>query len=278
VIHVPSGKVDEVSAELLPRADGRPLVALGGGRVIDTAKAIAGATGSRCAAIPTTLSGAPMTPFHRLPAGIEGARFARPALVVAEPGLMTSQPAPQRAASAMNALAHAMESLYTPLANPVAELAALRAAELFAETVLEDEPDRGRLALAALLAGYAVGTTGLAVHHALCQTVVRVCGAPHAQTNAVVLPHSARLMAPRAPGELGALARALGDETGEPDAAAGRIAKLAARSGHTRLSTLGVEESQLERVVEAVLPHPGLAATPEPPDREELLALLRAAV
>ena len=28
----------------------------------------------------------------------------------------------------MNSLAHAMESLYTPLANPVAELAALRAA------------------------------------------------------------------------------------------------------------------------------------------------------
>ena len=30
---------------------------------------------------------------------------------------MASQPAPQRAASAMNGLAHAMESLYTPLAN-----------------------------------------------------------------------------------------------------------------------------------------------------------------
>ena len=28
----------------------------------------------------------------------------------------------------MNALAHAMEALYTPLANPVAEIAALRAA------------------------------------------------------------------------------------------------------------------------------------------------------
>jgi maleylacetate reductase len=178
----------------------------------------------------------------------------------------------------MNSLAHAMESLYTPLANPVAELAALRAAELFAETVPEDEPDPERLAVAALLAGYAVGTTGLAVHHAVCQMVVRVCGAPHAETNAVVLPHSARLMAARAPGEMGALARALGDGTGDPDAAAGRIAKLAARSGHTRLSTLGVEESQLERVVEAVLQHPGLGATPEPPTGEELLALLHAAL
>ena len=32
----------------------------------------------------------------------------------------------------MNALAHAMEALYTPIANPVAELAALRAATLIA--------------------------------------------------------------------------------------------------------------------------------------------------
>jgi alcohol dehydrogenase class IV len=275
-LQVPPGRVDQISAELLPGAGDRPLVALGGGRVIDTAKAIAGATDGRCAAIPTTLSGAPMTPFHRVPAGVEGARFARPALVVAEPELMTSQTGPQRAASAMNALAHAMEALYTPLANPVAELAALRAAELFAETVPDDDPDREHLALAALLGGYAVGTTGLAVHHALCQTVVRVCGTPHAETNAVILPHSARLMAARAPGEIGALARALGDPAGDPEAAAGRLAKLAARSGHTRLSTLGVEESQLEEVVAGVLPHPGVAATPEPPGGEELLELLRA--
>jgi maleylacetate reductase len=160
----------------------------------------------------------------------------------------------------------------------VAEQAALRAAELFAETVLADDPDRERLALAALLGGYAVGTTGLAVHHALCQTVVRVCGAPHAETNAVVLPHSARLMASRAPGEIGALAQALGDESGAPEAAAGLLARLAARSGHTRLSTLGVESSQLDEVVDAVLPHPGIAATPDPPGREELLELLRAAL
>jgi alcohol dehydrogenase class IV len=278
VLGVPPGKVDEISAELLPRAEGRALVALGGGRVIDTGKAIAGAGEGRCAAIPTTLSGAPMTPFHRLPAGVEGARFARPALVIAEPALMASQAGTQRAASAMNAMAHAMESLYTPLANPVAELAALRAVELFAETVPENDPDPDRLSLAALLAGYAVGTTGLAVHHAVCQTVVRVCGVPHAETNAVILPHTARLMATRAPGEMGALARALGDEPGNPEAAAGLLARLAARSGHTRLSTLGVEESQLEEVVEAVLPHPGIAATPDPPGRDELLDLLRAAL
>ena len=73
------------------------------------------------AAIPTTLSGAELTAFHRTPAGVEGAHMVRPSLVVADPLLMASQPATELAASAMNALAHGMEALYTPLANPVAE-------------------------------------------------------------------------------------------------------------------------------------------------------------
>jgi alcohol dehydrogenase class IV len=277
VIEVPGGKVDEISAKLLDAAADRPLVALGGGRVIDTAKAIAGATeGGRCAAVPTTLSGSPMTPFHRTPAGVEGARWVRPALVVADPGLMASQPPQLLAGSAMNAWAHAMGSLYTPLANPVSELAALKAARLIAEALPAGE--RGDLALASLLAGYAVGSTGLAIHHAVCQTIVRVAGTPHAETNAVMLPHFARLMADRAPAELGRLAHALGDPEADPAAAAGLISKLAARSGHTRLSTLGVTEEQLPQIADAVQGHRGIEMTPQPPDRDQLLEVLRAAL
>lgn len=269
VLHVPPGLVDELSAELLPRVGERPLVALGGGRVIDTAKAIAGVTGAPVAAIPTTLSGAELTPFHRLPAGVEGARLVRPSLVVADPALMASQPGPELWASAMNALAHAMEALYTPLANPVAERVALRGAEaIFAE----------ELALGALLCGWASGMTGFAVHHATCQLLVRTAGSPHAQTNAVMLPHFAGLMSMRVPGVMGEFAQALGDPEGDPGAAAGRAAKLAARSGHTRLATLGVEEEHLPRVAEAVMRHPALGNTPEPPGEDELLALLRDAL
>jgi maleylacetate reductase len=265
VVHVPPGRVDEISAALLPDVVQAPLVALGGGRVIDTAKAIGGVTGAAVAAIPTTLSGAELTSFHRTPAGVEGARLVRPSLVVADPLLMTSQPATELAASAMNALAHGMEALYTPLANPVAEQAALHGAELIATD---------NLALGALLCGWASGMTGIAVHHATCQQLVRITGSPHAQTNAVMLPHFAGMMAGRVPGVMGEFARALGDPDGSPDAAAGRAAKLAARSGHTRLASLGVEEEQLPPVAAAVVKHPLLGNTPDPPDEEELLALL----
>ncbi|HEV2874643.1 MAG TPA: iron-containing alcohol dehydrogenase [Thermoleophilaceae bacterium] len=235
VVHVPVGRVDEVSAALLGKTPSElPVVGLGGGRVVDVAKAIAGATGTRCAAVPTTLSGAELTPFHRLPAGVDGGRMVRPSLVIADPDLMASAPLTRLAASAMNALAHAMEALYTPLRSPVTDLAALRAAALLADGVTHEPPGRGELALGALLAGWASGSTGIAFHHALCQTVVRTAGSPHAETNAVILPHSARLMAGRAPGPMSELARALGDGSGDPEAAAGDIARIAARSGHTQ--------------------------------------------
>ena len=279
-LEVPAGKVDAISAALLGRLDRRAsaFVALGGGRVVDTAKALAGATGGRCAALPTTLSGAEMTPFHRLPAGVEVARMVRPALVIADPELMASAPLTRLAASAMNALAHAMEALYTPLANPVCDMVALRAAALLAEGITQDPPGRDALALGAVLAGYASGATGIAVHHALSQTIVRTAGSPHAETNAVMLPHTARLMAGRAPGAMSELARALGDGTGDPESAAGDIARLAARCGHVRLATLGVGADHLPEIAAAVQGHPALAGTPDPPAEEEVLALLREAL
>jgi maleylacetate reductase len=262
---VPSGPVPEAAGAVREQVSGRPLVALGGGRVIDSAKAIGGADGVPVAAIPTTLSGAPMTRFHRMPAGVERFTLVRPALVIAEPGLMASQPMPDLAASAMNALAHAIESLYGPGAGPPSRMAARRAIELFETGLTPEDPIRDELALAAILAGYAVGCSGFAVHHAVCQTTVRLLGTPHAQTNAVVLPHSVRFVAGRDPAAV---------EGVDPDT----VARLAARAGVTTLSALGVDEGQLDWVVDAVLQHPAIGNTPGgTPSSDELRGLLDAA-
>jgi alcohol dehydrogenase class IV len=243
-------------------------VALGGGRVVDSAKAIGAADGLAVAAVTTTLSGAELTGFHRLPAGVEGKRLVRPSLVIADPALMSSAPMPLLAASAMNALAHAVEALYTPLANPVASMAALRGARLIASGLDgEGEPDRQALALGALLAGYASGQTGYAVHHVVCQTIVRVGGTPHAQTNATMLPHSVRLMRDRAPEEMRRLDEALGDPS-----------RLARRAEVTGLRALGFDEALVGDVVDAVLPRPELANTPSPPDEAELRAFVEGAL
>jgi alcohol dehydrogenase class IV len=268
-LRVPAGPVPEAAAAVRSQVDGEPLVALGGGRVIDAAKAIAGADGLACAAIPTTLSGAELTPFHRMPAGVEEWKLVRPRLVLAIPSLMASQPMPDLAASAMNALAHAVEALYTPMTSERAQEAALRGAGLIARGLGRDAPERTELALGATYAGYASGIAGIAVHHAVCQTIVREIGTPHAQTNAVMLPHFVRLMAARAPEAITALAAALGPEV--------TVGELASRSGVTRLRELGVSEDQLGAIADASAKHPAFANAPDPPDREGLLEVLRAA-
>ena len=269
--HVPPGPVPEVAARLINDVGDDPLVALGGGRVIDAAKAIAGADGLECAAIPTTLSGAEYTRFHRMPAGVDEFRLTRPSLVLAEPRTMASQPMPELAASAMNALAHAIEALYTPMANPVASMAALRAAELIASGLEPEEPRRVDLALGAVLAGWASGTAGYAVHHVVCQTIVRVAGTPHAGTNAVVLPHSVRLMTDRAPAEIERLSRALGGDAAE------RVGDLSARAGATTLGELGFDASLADRVVAEAAARPEIHNTPRPPSEEDLRTLVEAA-
>jgi alcohol dehydrogenase class IV len=201
-----------------------------------------------------------------MPAGVEQFNLVRPSLVIAEPALMASQPMPERAASAMNALAHAVESLYGPGRSPVTSMAALRAIELSESALSDEDPPRHDLALASILAGYAVGCAGFAVHHAVCQTTVRVLGTPHAQTNAVMLPHTSAFVARRDPAALQGVS---------PDT----IARVAARAGVTRLSELGVTEDRLDVVVEAVLAHPAIGNTPGgTPNAEELRQLLAAAL
>jgi alcohol dehydrogenase class IV len=253
----------------------RPLVALGGGRVVDVAKAIAAISGAEVVAIPTTLSGAPMTGIHRLPAGSEDRvrGLVRPALVIADPEAMTSQSEGELRASSMNALAHGADTLYLPLSNPVSEMTALRGAELIARALDEDREKRARpaLALGSLLCGYAIDSAGLGLHHLVCQTLVRLCGTPHAETNAAILPHSLALLGERAPEPYKHLAGAIGTEL---SGLASRIEEL----GRPRpLGELGGDESKLDEAVAAMLQRPELRQVPQPPSREELTAMVRIA-
>ena len=276
VVHeVPAGRVDELAAALLPLLPSTELlVALGGGRVIDVAKALAAADPPRrVAAIPTTLSGAEMTAVHRHAAGIApGTSRVRPAIVANDPSLSASQPLPDLAASAANALAHAAEGPLTPQASPVPTLAALEAARLLARGLADPEaPDRDALALGALLAGYVIGSTGYGLHHVLAQTTVRFAGLGHGEANAILLPQTLAALARRDPEYFAGLGGALGSA---PSAFAARLAGLA---GASCLSEAGVPAGALEYLADQASRRAELAMTPPAADRGELLALLRAA-
>jgi alcohol dehydrogenase class IV len=268
---IPTGKVDEIAGELLGAVAAERIVALGGGRVIDTAKAIAAARGGtpQVGAVPTTLSGAEMTRGHRLAKGSpQGTRHVRPATVVLDPALAASQPAPELAASALNALGHAVEAPLTPKANPVSTLAAREAARIIAGAFpRHGDPDRDALALAALLAGYSIDSAGYGLHHVLSQTIVRTAGVGHGPANAILLPHSIGALAWRFPAEHEALAAAMG---GDPAQIAARICAL---TGATTLGALGVDAATLARAADVAAERADLAATPPPAGRAELLAL-----
>ncbi len=273
---VDPGQVPETSAALLETARSSNLVALGGGRVIDTAKAIAAITGASVAALPTTLSGAEMTGIHRLPAGSEErvTGLVRARLVIADPEAMTTHSEARLRASAMNALAHGADSLYTPFANPVSEWTALRGARQIASSL--DEPrearDRPALAEGAILCGYAIDSGLFSVHHVVCQTLVRVCGSPHAETNAAILPRAMAFMEPRAPDAIASLAEAIGCD---PAAIEPRILQLGGDPGG--LGEAGADRSRLEEAVEAMLQRPEIAFNPQPPTAAELTEMIERA-
>lgn len=273
---VPAGQVPEAAADLLDRMEAPQLVALGGGRTIDTAKAVAAVSAARVAAIPTTLSGAEMTGIHRLPAGAEPRvrSMVRPELVIADPAAMTSQAEPALRASAMNSLAHGADSLYTPFANPVSRMTALRGAELIAASLDQPQAERNRAALAqgSLLSAYAIDSAAFGIHHVICQTLVRICGSTHAETNAAILPRAMAFMVPRAPDQLTSLAEALGTD---PAGIEPRILDLGGNP--PGLGELGADKSKLDQALESMLIRPELAFTPEPPSRAELAQLIEAA-
>jgi alcohol dehydrogenase class IV len=273
---IPAGQVPEAAAGLLDRVQAPQLVALGGGRTIDVAKAIASVSGARVAAIPTTLSGAEMTGIHRLPPGAESRvrAMVRPALAIADPGAMTSQAEGALRASAMNSLAHGADSLYTPFANPVSQMTALRGAALIAGSLDQapQERDRAALALGSLLCAYAIDSAAFGMHHVICQTLVRVCGSPHAETNAAILPRAMAFMVPRAPDGLFPLAEALGTD---PEKIEARILELG--GDPPGLGQVGADRSTLDQAIESMLVRPELAFTPEPPTRDDLVQIIESA-
>jgi alcohol dehydrogenase class IV len=252
---VPEKPVDQASSALTHEVGSDRLVAFGGGRVIDSAKAVASVTGAEVAAIPTTLSGAPITGFHRLPAGreSEASGFTRPSLVVGYAETMTSAPEPQLRATAMNALAHGSDSLFTPLADEHSRHIALRGAELIARAL--DQPaerDRAALALGALLCAIAVDHAGFALHHVLGQSTVRVLGVPHAETYAALLPHTMEAMRERAPEQFEALARALDTD------AAGLRERIDELGGHRRIGELGADRGRIDELLDVAMARPEL--------------------
>jgi maleylacetate reductase len=187
---------------------------------------------------------------------------------------MTSAPEPDLRASSMNALAHGADSLYTPFANPVSRMTALRGAELIATSLDEAPAERNRPALAqgSILCGYAIDSGAFSLHHVICQTLVRICGCPHAGTNAAILPRAMSFMTERAPDGLEPLATAIGTS---PEHIEARLLELGGNP--PGLGEQGADQTKLPEALDAMLLRPELAFSPQPPTRPDLESLIETA-
>jgi len=197
------------------------LVAVGGGSVIDTAKGVnvvvsenvddlmqfSGAGNltrplKPLVAIPTTAGTGSEVTFVAVIA--DPARnlkmpftsyFLMPDIAVLDPRMTLTLPPAITAATAMDALTHAIEA-YTCLAkNPFSDAHAQLAIELIGQNLLKviNEPDNadGRLALAvaASLAGVAFSNAMVGMVHTLGHSVGAVCSVPHGTSMAILLPY-----------------------------------------------------------------------------------------
>ncbi|KAB7571658.1 maleylacetate reductase [Verminephrobacter eiseniae] len=257
-------------------ADG--VVALGGGSTIGLAKAIALDMGLPIVAMPTTYAGSEMTPIYGLTEG--GAKRtghdARvlPRTVVYDPELTLALPVALSIASGLNAIAHAAEGLYAHDGNPVLDLMAEEGIRALADglprvaVAPHDLAARSDCLYGAWLCGTVLGQAGMALHHKLCHVLGGSLDLPHAQTHAVMLPHTLAYNAPAVPEAMRRIARALG----RPEAGRG-LHELAKELGApTALRDLGVTVDALDRVADLALTNP--YANPRPLHRQAIVGLL----
>lgn len=219
VQHVPVAAVARALEAALDVTAG-VLVTIGGGSATGLAKAIARDSGLPIVAVPTTYAGSEMTPIwgQSDQSGKTTGRDSQvlPRVAVYDPTLTRSMPAELTAASGMNALAHAVESLYAPDCTPesseIAEEAIRTLVRGLPRAVRQpdDLQSRTETLRGAWLAGWALGSTTMGLHHKLAHVLGGTYQLPHAAVHSVLLPHVAAFNASAAPGAFGRAADALG--------------------------------------------------------------------
>ena len=267
---------EHVPVELAERArraaravDADCVVCIGGGSAIGLAKAVVLEVDVPIVAVPTTYAGSEMTPMY----GLTGEHKhtgrdprVQPRVVVYDPELTLDLPLATSVASAANALAHCVEGLYGPGANPVTSLAAVEGVRVLTGAIprLGRDPRspavRGDLLLGAYLAGTVIATVGVGIHHRTCHVLGGSYGLGHAASNAVVLPHAIAYNAPEIPAIIGRIADAMGTS----DPAAWTYDLMAGADLPVSLASLGLPESALDDAAALVVAE--TRANPRPVD------------
>ncbi len=258
------------------------IVSVGGGSTTGLAKAIALTTGLPVVAVPTTYAGSEATAVWGLTQGNRKTTGTDPRVlpkvIVYDATLTLTLPVPISVASGLNALAHCVDAMWAPKADPInAALAGegIRSLAAGLPRVVSDPFDlNGReMALyASYLSAVAFASAGSGLHHKICHVLGGAYNLPHAQTHAIVLPYVLAFNGPAAPDAEHRIAAAFGTNR-----AIDGLEDLRRELGAPHaLRDYGFAEDAIPEAAEAILPAvpPG---NPRPVTVADLERLLRAA-
>lgn len=258
------------------------IVSVGGGSTTGLAKAIALSSALPVVAVPTTYSGSEATDVWGLTEGKTKTTGSDPRVlprsIVYDAALTLSLPKELAIASGLNAMAHCVDSLWAPRADPINIALAIegaRALKAGLEQVADDPAEllgREQVLYGAYLAGAAFASAGSGIHHKFCHVLGGRYNLPHAQTHAIVLPYVLAFNAPNAPDAQARLANAFGSASALEGLQALRDALDAPR----RLCDYGLTEADLPDAVDAILPVIP-STNPTHATADNIGALLRAA-
>lgn len=137
-------------------------------------------------------------------------------VTVNDPELMVEKPASLTAATGMDALTHAIETIVTPGAYPVSDATALAAVKIifdYLPRAVENGHDieaREQMVYAVFLGGIAFSNAGLGNVHAMAHQLGGIYNLPHGVCNAMLLPYVEEENAKYVPEKFASIANVLG--------------------------------------------------------------------
>lgn len=225
--HVPLE--DAIGArETAAGADADLIVCIGGGSAVGLAKAVVVVSGVPVIAIPTTYAGSEATNIWSVTSdGVKDVRpddRVLPAVVIYDADLVASLPVQLSVLSALNAVAHCVDTMWATGVSPISQLFAVEGATALArgirglaanttgEATVVPAAASARQACqyGGYLASVAYASVGKALHHEIVHVLGGAVRLPHARAHALILPYVVALNAPRAPEVAKRLADALG--------------------------------------------------------------------
>jgi len=256
-------------------------LAVGGGSTTGLSKAIALRTDLPQLVVPTTYAGSEMTPIigetENGRKTTQRSMKVLPETVIYDPELTVTMPPHISGPSGMNAVAHAVEALYSEVANPVISMMAEDCIRSFGEAIPEIMADPHGIEghtkglYGAWLGGICLGAVGMAIHHKICHTLGGTFDLNHADVHCLMIPYSAAYNREAAPEAMARIARALGTPDGP-----GGLYDLMQIAGRVKsLKDMGMTPDGLDKAADLAVQNPYY--NPRPVTREGVRDMLQAA-